>query len=94
MQKFVYPAVVYHDEDTNTYVMTIVDLYIAGEGDSVEEAHENVQNSLCRYIEGTIKYNLDFVEPTKFEDVRKKYPKNLVMLVECNVDENKKVVRK
>lgn len=92
MQKFVYPAVVFHDEDTNTYAMVIDDLYIAGEGDSVEEAHKSVQDSLYRYIEGTIKYDLDFVEPTKFEDVRKKYPNNLVMLIECSVDSKGKAI--
>lgn len=92
MQKFVYPAVVFQDNYSNSYVVSIEDLYIAGEGDTVEEAHASAKESLKRYIEGTIRYSLDFVEPTKFEDVRAKYPDKLVMLIECNVDDKNRVL--
>lgn len=92
MQKFVYPAVVYHDAMSNSYVMSIEDLYIVCSGDTVEDAHRNVQDSLNRYIKGTIQYGLDFVEPTSFNEVRQKYPKHLVMLVECNVDDKGNIV--
>lgn len=92
MRKFVYPAVVFHDKFTNSYVMTIDELYIAGEGDTVEDAHADVKNSLNRYIDGTIRYNLDFIEPAKFEEVRAKYPDKLVMLVECNIDDKGKIL--
>lgn len=88
MKKIVYPAVLFHDDENNIYVMSIDDLYIVGEGDSVEEVHEDVQDALNRYIEGSLRYDLDLVEPTKFEDIRKKYPNKLVMLVECNIDDN------
>lgn len=93
MQKFVYPAVLFQDKENGTYVISIDDLYIVGEGDSVEAAHLDAQNSLNRYVEGTLKYDLDFVEPTKFETIRQKYPKHLVMLIECTVDDKGKVVK-
>lgn len=92
MQKFVYPAVVYQDNFNNSYVVAIEDLYIAGEGDSVEEAHAQAKESLKRYIDGTIRYSLDFVEPTRFEEMRRKYPDKLVMLIECNVDDKNRVI--
>ena len=93
MRKIVYPAVLFHDDENNIYVMSIDDLYIVGEGDTVEEVHENVQDALYRYVEGTLRYDLDLVEPTRFDDIRKKYPNKLVMLVECSVDDNNKVLK-
>lgn len=93
MQNFVYPAVVYKDLDNDLYVINIEDLYLVGEGNSVEEAHEHVKGLLERYIQTTLSFGLDFVPPTKFEEIRAKYPKNLVMLVECILDDKNKIIK-
>ena len=92
MKNFTYPAVIFSDNETGAAVIAIYDLNLFTEGDSVEEAHAQAKESLKRYIDGTIRYSLDFVEPTRFEEMRRKYPDKLVMLIECNVDDKNRVI--
>lgn len=86
MKQFLFPAIFYKDDDR--YVVFFPDLNLTTEGDSYEEAFLFAKDSLkvyCSYIE---KYELDIDMPTRFEEIQKKNPKNLCMLIDCFVMPN------
>lgn len=85
MKKFVYPAVFYYDNVTKLYCAAIKDLAIFIEGETVEEAHKFVTDLLKVFVSTSMKYGDALPDPTPFEQMVDKYPKNLVMLVDCTV---------
>ena len=87
MKKFVYPAVFYYNDATRLYCAAIKDLAIYMSGETVEEAHKYATEVLSDYISLSLKYGDEVPQPTSFEETVEKYPKNLVMLVECSVNE-------
>lgn len=88
MKRFIYPAVFYYDEATKTYCAAINDLSLYKDGDTVEDAHVNITEMLEVYINTAIKYEMELPEPSSFDEVVEKHPKNMVMLVEYNKDES------
>ncbi len=89
MKKFVYPAVVYRDDEANVYVMSIDELGLFIEGDSVEEAHELMNEALESYITYALQFNCEIPQAQNFNVVMAKNPKNLVLLVDTMIDEKK-----
>lgn len=85
MKKFVYPAVFYYDDDTKTYCAALDDLALYVEGDTVEQAHENASSALEIYISSCMRYEDDIPEPSSFDDIIEKHPRNIVLLVECSL---------
>lgn len=90
MKSYVYPAVLFPDEEMGGFSIAIYDLSLFNEGDSVEEAHAIMQAMLTSYIETSIKYGFELPPPTDFDVVLKKYPKNLCILVEAKLDKKNK----
>lgn len=87
MKKFVYPAVFYYDNVTKLYCAAIKDLAIYIDGESVEEAHKIITQMLESFVKLSLKFGDELPSPTPFEEMVEKYPKNMVMLVECTVNE-------
>ena len=87
MKNFTYPAVIFSDQETGAAVIAIYDLNLFAEGESVEEAHANIQALLAVHMSYAMKNNLSFNEPTPFKDMVKNYPKQLCVLVECKLDD-------
>lgn len=92
MRKFVYPAVLYFDEESQTYTIAIHDLALITEGATVENATSNVQSFLNNYLECALKYDIEIPAATDFGATITKYPKNLVILVESKIDDKNKAV--
>lgn len=89
MRKFVYPAVFYYDNVTKLYCAAVKDLAIFIDGTTVEDAHKSASELLKTYMSTSLKYGVDIPEPTSFDLFVSRYPKNLVLLVECEVEEPK-----
>lgn len=89
MKKFVYPAIIYNDADANVYVVAIDELSLFVEGDSVEDAHASMNEALTSYVTTALEFGYDIPEAQNFNIVAAKNPKNLVILVEAHIDENK-----
>lgn len=94
MKSYVYPAVLFPDNEIGGFSIAIYDLSLFNEGDSVEEAHAIMQNMLTSYIETCLKYNIELPVPTDFNAFMKKYPKNLCILVEAKLDKRNKSLLK
>ena len=86
MKKYVYPAVVYFDEEAQVYVICIEDLGVIVEGDTVEEAHKRAGKFMDIYLKTAIKEELDVPEATEFDKVVASHPKEMVVLVESTLD--------
>ena len=86
MRKFVYPAVVYYDEDAHIYVICIEDLGIIVEGDTVEDAHRRAGKFMDIYIKTAIKEEMDIPEPTEFDVMVSRHPREMVVLIETTLD--------
>ena len=86
MKKYVYPAVVYYDEEAQVYVICVEDLGVIVEGDTVEEAHKLAGKFMDIYLKTAIKEELEIPEATPFDDVVKNHPKEMAVLVESTLD--------
>ena len=87
MKKFTYPAVIFSDNETGAAIIALYDLNLFTEGESVEEAHANMEGMLAIHMSYAMKHGLSFNEPTPFKDMIKSYPKQLCVLVECKLDD-------
>ena len=90
MKSYVYPAVLFPDDEIGGFSIAIYDLSLFNEGDTVEEAHTIMQSMLTSYVETSIKYGIELPPPTDFDEFMKKYPKNLCILVEAKLDKKNK----
>jgi len=68
MQQFVFPAVLFTQED-NSYLVSFPDLDIFTEGATIEEAFLFAKDYLRVYLTYALKFDLDYNQPTKFEEV-------------------------
>ena len=89
MKKYVYPAVVYYDEDNAKYVMQIEELGLIAEGDTMEDAHEKLGMFLSQYLITSIMFDIEVSEPQEYSSVQSNNPNKTVILVEKLVDESK-----
>ncbi len=87
MKDLVYPAVVIKDDEkgTNTgfYTITIPDLGIVTEGETVVDAYIKAKEYLCAMVDCAIKFDCEIESPTEFDKIYKKNKKNIVLLVDA-----------
>ena len=88
MSQFVYPAVLYYFEEENVYTAAFPDMNVYCEGDTVEDAFLKAKNFLQAYCLCSLKIGNEIDAPTPYLDVVKKYPDNIVLLVDCEVKQN------
>lgn len=92
MKKFVYPAVLFYDKLENKYVIAMFDIEVYAEGKTVEEAVSNAQLFLNKYLEIAFAHEIEISEPTDFEEMIDRYPKNMVVLVESKLDDKNRAI--
>lgn len=67
MQQFVFPAVLFAQED-DSYLVSFPDLDIFTEGSTIEEAFLFAKDYLRVFLTYALKFELDFSKPSKFEE--------------------------
>jgi predicted RNase H-like HicB family nuclease len=92
MKKFVYPAVLFYDETEQQYTIAMFDLQLYAEGKTVEEAVATAQAYLDKYLEMAFSYDVEIPEPSEFESMIDKYPKNMVVLVESKLNDKNRAI--
>ncbi len=92
MQQFVFPAILYKDMENRGYTIVFHDLNICTEGASVEDAFLRAKEFLDVYCRCALDYNGEVDEATKYEDVVTD-DKNIVLLVDAQIADEKKNVR-
>ena len=83
MKDLVYPAIVYRDEEENGYTISIQDLGIVTEGETVVDAYIKAKQYLAAMVDCDIKFDCDIESPSQFEKVYKENKKNIVLLVDA-----------
>ena len=84
MQRFVYPAIFYKDDDV--YRVLFPDIELTTDGAIVEEAFLYGKEALKQYFIQLLKYDLDCNMPSDFWDVKRDCKKDdIVMLIEADV---------
>lgn len=84
MQRFVYPAIFYKDDDL--YRVLFPDLELTAYGKVMEEAYIYAKEFLRQYFIKVLKYDFDFNYATDFEEVKSKCKKDdVVMLIEADI---------
>ncbi len=83
MKELVYPAVVYEDKDNGGYVISIADLEIVAQGDTVVDAYVNAKLDLCAMVDCAIKFECDIESPTDFMKVYKTNKNSIVLLIDA-----------
>jgi len=86
MQQFVFPAVLYSDNEGKGYTIIFHDLNICTEGASVEEAFLRAKDYLDVYCRCAIEYNGEVEKATRFVDVVTD-KRNIVLLVDSAIDD-------
>ena len=86
MQRFVYPAVFFKDDDEDMYRVLFPDIELTTDGKFIEEAFLFAKEFLKQYFIQVLKFDFDFNLPSSFEDVRSKSKSNdVVMLVDATI---------
>lgn len=85
-QQFVYPAVLYYDEENNNYAVAFNDLDIYTEGDSVEDAFKSAKEYLFAYLECSNHINNELEQPTSYIIVKNEHQADIVLLVDSELD--------
>ncbi len=85
MKKFVYPVILFNDEDQKVYTILFPDLDIAASGDTVEEAFLLAEDYLKSYLNFAAKMDSQIAPPTTFNDTEKLNPKRKVLLADAEI---------
>lgn len=87
MRRFLYPCVMYYDTDNQNYAVAFHDLGVFTEAETVEKAYIRAKLFLESYCECAINMDADFPIPTSYQDLAKRYPRDIVQLVFAEVGE-------
>lgn len=83
MKQYLFSAIFYKEDDK--FIVLFPDLGITIDGDTIEDAYLFAKESLRVYCSYAEKFDIEIEMPSRFEDVLKKNPRDLVMLVDCLV---------
>lgn len=89
MKQYIYPAVLTKDEDNNIYIISLYDLELFTEGETVEEAYLNAKSYLENYLACCLKLDAEFDAPSSFDDMQKRFPNDMLMMIEADINEIK-----
>ena len=87
MKQFVYPAVLYLDQEENLYTVAFHDLDIYAEGETVEECFLKAQEILEAFFECVIEFDTEAEDPTEYLKVVGDNKSNIVLLVDAIINE-------
>lgn len=86
LKKFVFPAVLYFDDEAQVFVLDVHDCGLIAEAATVEEVHQKAAEFLKSYLDYAVKYECEIPEPTEYDTMAKEHPKEICLLVEAEVD--------
>ncbi|MBQ0017151.1 MAG: hypothetical protein KBT30_00795 [Clostridiales bacterium] len=85
MKRFLYPCVIYYDEENEDYAVAFHDLGVFTEAETVEKAYIRAKLFLEAYCEASEEMEADYPVPTNFLELQKKHPNDIVQLVYAEV---------
>lgn len=86
-QQYIFPAVLYFDEENNSYAVAFHDLDVFTEGETVEEAFKSSKDYLCAYLKCSMHVNGEVEKASSYVVVKKEHEAEIVLLVDSEFDE-------
>lgn len=86
MKQVVYPAIIYKNDIDDGVTITIPDLNIITEGDTVEKAFEYAKGYLETFLEVSQYLDAELPEPSDFRLLYKQHKKEIVILVDKEIE--------
>ncbi len=83
MKQYIFPAVVYVDDETDMFVLSMQDMTLVVEGNSVEEVFAEAKSTLELYCKTALDLDGEVVTATSYVDVFKRNRGNICLLVDC-----------
>lgn len=87
MRKFVYPVILFRNEEESSYTVLFPDLDMVASGDSVEEAYLEAEEYLHTYLQFAVKMGSTIAPSTSYEDTKKLNPNKVVLLVSVKIED-------
>ena len=87
MKKYVYPVILFSNEENKGYTVLFPDLDIVASGDTVEEAYLEGEEYLKAFLEFAGKMNSQISGPSTFVETEKMNPKRTVLLADAEISE-------
>lgn len=85
-KQFIFPAVLYFDEENNNYAVAFHDIDIFTEGETVEEAFKSAKEYLLAYVNCSMHINAEVEDATNYVIVKNEHQTDIVLLVDAEVD--------
>ena len=90
MQQYIYPAILYQDNETKNYSVAFNDLDVFTEGNAVEDAFKSAKDFLKAYLRCSLMVYGEMDKPTSYIDVKNEHRDEIVLLVDAEFDEKEK----
>lgn len=87
MKKFVYPAVIYYDNEIGQYILFIEDIGVYAYGQTMEEAHKKGEEMLATFLSYSLKFDCEIPEPTSYAEMKTQYAGKEILLIEVILDD-------
>jgi predicted RNase H-like HicB family nuclease len=87
MKRFIYPMVLFTDED-DLYTALYPDLNLLASGSSIEDVFARASDYLNFYVVSVLKYDAKFATQSTYAEIQALNPKKIVLLGTAEVEED------
>lgn len=84
---YIYPAVVYKENEEEPFVMVLPDVNIVCEGDTIEDTLKEARSQLKVYLECVRSFGANLAKATDFMTMKERYKNEILLLVECEIEQ-------
>lgn len=87
MKRYVYPMVIFSDED-DLYTALYPDLNLVASGFSIEDVYSRAVDYLGFYVKSSLKYDAKIQTSSSYTEVQALNPKKIVLLGSTDIEED------
>ena len=85
MKQYIFPAVVYIDDETGLYVLSMKDTLTVIEGDNIEELFVAAKETLKEFVKTSLDMDGEVITPSSFIEIYKKHKTEICLLIDCEI---------
>jgi predicted RNase H-like HicB family nuclease len=87
MARFVYPAVVINDKEEDIFIITVPDLHIVCEGETIAESMVNAKRKITLFLRCALEFNANIPMPSDKKVIESENPNNQVVFIQTEVND-------
>ena len=85
---FIYPAIMYEKNDEEPYIVSLPDVNIVAEGDTMESAILDAKEQLGIYFRCVNKFGANLPKPTPLDQFKSSHPSDTILVVDAMMTED------